>query len=157
MAKGQFDQEQNNNIESFFPDFVKEMDKGAMGHALTRWKQTHASNILDSPLFLLLNFEKFPRKTWFEMIVWKFTNYRNQVYLKSEGVQQPQPPLMASTLKNSNPLLKFSSLMTGRELFALENHNAITSAGKQRALDTKNPSAAANHPLDFFGQTEIGI
>jgi hypothetical protein len=40
------------------------------------------------------------------MIVRKFTNYRNQVYLKSEGVQQPQPPLMASTLKKSNPLLQ---------------------------------------------------
>jgi hypothetical protein len=63
MAKGQFDQEQNNHIESFFPDSVKEMDKGVTGHALTRWKQTHASNILDSPLFLSLNFEKFPRKT----------------------------------------------------------------------------------------------
>ena len=67
MVKGQFTQLQNTHIESFFPDFVQQMDKGVAGANLTRWKQTQASNILDSPLFLTLDLETFPRKNWFEV------------------------------------------------------------------------------------------
>lgn len=66
MAKGQFTQAQNTHIQSFFPEFVKEMEKGVMGHALTRWKQTKASVILDSSLFTALD-TKFSRKIWFEV------------------------------------------------------------------------------------------
>ena len=67
MVKGQFTELQNKHIESFFPDFVQQMDKAVAGTKLTRWKQTQASNILDSPLFLTLDLEKFPRKNWFEV------------------------------------------------------------------------------------------
>ncbi|KAJ7922160.1 hypothetical protein B0H13DRAFT_2317763 [Mycena leptocephala] len=74
------------------------------------------------------------------MIVRKFTNYRNQVYVKSDAKQASLP---VSTLKKSNPLLKFSSLMTGRELFAHENNQSIDSAVKQRSLDTGNKNSAA--------------
>ncbi|KAJ7866884.1 hypothetical protein B0H13DRAFT_1897869 [Mycena leptocephala] len=146
MAKGQFTKLQNNHIESFFPAFVKEMDKGVTGVPLTRWKQTQASNIMDSPLFSTLDLKKNPRKTClyepllFQMIVRKFTNYRNQVYVKSDAKQASLP---VSTLKKSNPLLKFSSLMTGRELFAHENNQSIDSAVKQRSLDTGNKNSAA--------------
>jgi hypothetical protein len=74
------------------------------------------------------------------MIVRKFTNYRNQVYLKSEA---NQPTLPASTLKKTNPLLKYSTLMTGRELFARDNDQSISTAVKQRSLDTGNKNSAA--------------
>ncbi|KAJ7020447.1 hypothetical protein C8F04DRAFT_1196613 [Mycena alexandri] len=118
------------------------MDKGVSGMDLTRWKQTKASNILDSPFFLTLDFTKFPRKTWFEMIVRKFTNYRNQIYLKSESAATAT--MSVAQVKKANPLLRFSSLMTGRELFAVDNYKSILHAAKQRASDTnsKNPAAA---------------
>jgi hypothetical protein len=67
MVKGQFNQQQNHHIESFFPEFVKQMDKGVTSLALTRWKQTNASNILESALFESLDLDKFSRKTWFEV------------------------------------------------------------------------------------------
>ncbi|KAJ7038639.1 hypothetical protein C8F04DRAFT_1255924 [Mycena alexandri] len=140
MAKGQFSALQNAHIASFFPDFVKEMDKGVTGAGLTRWKQTTASNILDSPLFLNLDIVKFKRQTWYEMVVRKFTNYRNQVYLKSEDAHRRT--LTVAQLKKANPLLKFSSLKTGRELFALDHHDTITHTAKQRALDTNSNSPA---------------
>ncbi|KAJ7208675.1 hypothetical protein GGX14DRAFT_395828 [Mycena pura] len=140
MVKGQFTKLQSAHIESFFPDFVRQMENGVAGAKLTRWKQTQASNILDSPLFLTLDLEKFPRKNWFEMIVRKFTNYRNQIYLKSEGSQQSSTPV--AQLKKSNPLLKFSSLMTGRELFAFDNYERLLGAAKQHALDTNSKSPA---------------
>lgn len=75
------------------------------------------------------------------MIVRKFTNYRNQVYLKSEG-SQPSSTTPVAQLKKSNPLLKFSSLMTGRELFAFDNYECLLGAARQRALDTNNKSPA---------------
>ncbi|KAJ7495575.1 hypothetical protein FB451DRAFT_1387597 [Mycena latifolia] len=139
MPKGQFNEAQNSHIHSFYPAYVKEMDKGVSTLALTRWKQATASGILDSPLFATLD-AGIPRKAWFDMIVRKFTNYRHQVYLKSPEVQSS---MRLSTAKKSNALLKFSSTLTGRQLFAQENHEAITLATKQRGLDTntKNPAA----------------
>ncbi|KAJ7667332.1 hypothetical protein B0H17DRAFT_1142821 [Mycena rosella] len=139
MAKGQFTEAQNSHIHSFFTDFVKEMDKGVSGHILTQWKQTKASSILDSLHFAVLD-EKLSKQTLFEMIVRKFTNYRNHVYLKSPEAQTSSG---SSNIRKTNPLLKFSATTTGRQLFATENHDAITSAAKQRGLDTKNKNAAA--------------
>ena len=75
------------------------------------------------------------------MIVRKFTNYRNQVYLKSEG-SQPSSTTAVAQLKKSNPLLKFSSLMTGRELFAFDNYDGLLGAARQHALDTNSKSPA---------------
>ncbi|KAJ7256378.1 hypothetical protein C8J57DRAFT_1517546 [Mycena rebaudengoi] len=144
MVKGQFNKQQNNHIESFFPEFVTQMDKGVTGLVLTCWKQTNASNILDSALFESLDLEKFSRKAWFEMIVRKFMNYRNQVYLKSEG---NHPTLPASTLKKTKPLLKYSILMTGRELFAHDNQQSISAAVQQRCLDTGNKNSAAVYQM----------
>ncbi|KAJ6614083.1 hypothetical protein B0H10DRAFT_1951003 [Mycena sp. CBHHK59/15] len=66
MPKGKFTKEQNTHIESFMPDFVKELERGVDGTGLTRWKQSTASNILDSPLFLSLDMVAVPRNTWFE-------------------------------------------------------------------------------------------
>ncbi|KAJ7681432.1 hypothetical protein B0H17DRAFT_1205843 [Mycena rosella] len=95
--------------------------------------------VLDSPHFAVLD-EKLSRQTWFEMIVRKFTNYRNHIYLKSPEAQTSSG---SSNIRKTNPLLKLSATTTGRQLFATENHDAITSAAKQRGLDTKNKNAAA--------------
>jgi hypothetical protein len=58
-----------------------------------------------------------------KMIVRKFTNYRTQVYLKnSETLTPPQPP------SPTGPLFKFSSVLTGRQLFAKDNSASINSA-----------------------------
>jgi hypothetical protein len=73
------------------------------------------------------------------MIVRKFKIYRNQVYLKSEG---NQPTLPASTLKKTNPLLKYSTLITGRELFACDNHQSISAPVQQHSLDTGDKNSA---------------
>lgn len=80
------------------------------------------------------------------MIVRKFTNYRNQVYLKSP---EAQSSAKLSDLKKNNILLKFSSIQTGRQLYASENHDAISTAAKIRALDTgnDNPGSVFNNIL----------
>ncbi|KAJ7714459.1 hypothetical protein B0H14DRAFT_3171430 [Mycena olivaceomarginata] len=139
MAKGQFDRPQNDHIESFFPEFAKELDRGVDGAALTKWKQAKASSIMESPAFNNLDLKKNPRKAWFEMIVRKFTNYRNQVYRKS-ATATPTPALAN---RKANPLLKFSSITSGRQQFAKENSESITAAAHQRLLDTDNKSLAA--------------
>lgn len=140
---------------------MKEMDRGVEGIQLTRWKQTLASNILDTPLFSTLDLNEYPRKTWFEvycqfttvcltrtntilqMIVRKFTNYRNQVYLKSSD----RVSTTALSTKKANPLLKFSSVISGRQLFAQENSESLTAASKQRVDDTDHKSLAAVYQI----------
>ncbi|KAJ7794035.1 hypothetical protein B0H14DRAFT_3159312 [Mycena olivaceomarginata] len=139
MAKGQFERPQNDHIESFFPEFAKELDRGVDGAALTKWKQAKASSIMESPAFTNLDLKKNPRKAWFEMIVRKFTNYRNQVYRKS-ATAIPTPALAN---RKANLLLKFSSITSGRQQFAKENSESITAAAHQRLLDTNNKSLAA--------------
>ncbi|KAJ7787451.1 hypothetical protein B0H14DRAFT_3163172 [Mycena olivaceomarginata] len=133
MAKGQFYRPQNDHIESFFPEFAKELDRGVDGAQLT------ASSIMESPAFTNLDLKKNPRKAWFEMIVRKLTNYRNQIYRKS-ATAIPTPALAN---RKANPLLKFSSITSGRQQFAKENSESITAAAHQRLLDTDNKSLAA--------------
>lgn len=74
-----------------------------------------------------------------QKIVRKFTNYRNQIYLKSDGASNTTP---ASVMK-TNTLLKLSPLLTGRQLFAQEQQEAIAAGCKQRMLDTGHTSPAA--------------
>ena len=79
-----------------------------------------------------------------EMIVRKFTNYRNQVYLKlPEHASLPT----ALSSKKGNPLLKFSSVLSGRQLFAQENSELLAAATKQRVLDTGHKSHAAVYQI----------
>ncbi|KAJ7790511.1 hypothetical protein B0H14DRAFT_3891150 [Mycena olivaceomarginata] len=137
MAKGQFDRPQNDHIESFFPEFAKELDRGVDGAALTKWKQAKASSIMESPAFTNLDLKKESKEGM--MIVRKFTNYRNQVYRKS-ATAIPTPALAN---RKANLLLKFSSITSGRQQFAKENSESITAAAHQRLLDTNNKSLAA--------------
>ncbi|KAJ7663718.1 hypothetical protein DFH06DRAFT_1324234 [Mycena polygramma] len=143
MAKGEFSVAQKEHIESFIPEFIEEMGKGVAGIALTRWKQGKASTILDSPPFATLDLSKNSRKAWFEMIVRKFTNYRNQVYLKSAEAQDT----LAVRTKKANPLLKFSSVTSGRQLFAREKEEEINAACKERLLDTGHNSPAGVYQI----------
>ncbi|KAJ6534867.1 hypothetical protein B0H19DRAFT_1080285 [Mycena capillaripes] len=140
MPKGKFTTHQNAHIESFMPDFVKELDRGLEGVPLTHWKQAKASHILESDLFTDLDMSEISRKGWFDMIVRKFTNYRNQVYRKSPGHETFSTAISS---KRANPLLKFSSVLSGRELFAKTNSEFIDAATQQRVLDTGNKTHAA--------------
>ncbi|KAK7045237.1 hypothetical protein R3P38DRAFT_2508308 [Favolaschia claudopus] len=140
MPKGQFTRAQNDYIESFFPQFVVELDKGLSGVPLTQWKQGKASDILDSTTFQGLDLDKLPRKTWFEMIVRKFTNYRNQTYLKGNT-----NAVAAVPNKKTNPLMKFSSILSGRQLFSRENKNSWSAAVEQRIRDTNTTNRGAVH------------
>ncbi|KAJ6512468.1 hypothetical protein C8R45DRAFT_1087636 [Mycena sanguinolenta] len=126
MPKGQFDRIQNDHIESFFPEFTKELDKGLAGAELTRWKQCKAGAILESPLFASLS-QKNSRKIWFETIVRKFTNFRNQTY--------PKLALAAG---------KASVLPSNADsFFAEQNCDELKVAYQQRMADTKIKSPAA--------------
>jgi hypothetical protein len=49
----------------------------------------------------------------------------------------------AISSKRANPLLKFSSVLSGRELFAKTNSEFIDAATQQRVLDTGNKTHAA--------------
>jgi hypothetical protein len=67
MPKGKFNTHQNAHIESFMPDFVKELYRGLEGVPLTHWKQAKASHILESDLFSNLDMSEISRKGWFDV------------------------------------------------------------------------------------------
>ncbi|KAF7372610.1 hypothetical protein MVEN_00124000 [Mycena venus] len=139
MRQGQFTKVQRLHIESYNNAFTAVLDNGLEGKKLTEWKQKTASEILDSPQFSDLDTSEFSRKHWFEMIVRKFTNYRTQVYLKKDRgiVGTPQPP------SPTGPLFKFSSLLTGRQLFAQKNSEEINFTAAQRLTATGHNNTAA--------------
>ncbi|KAJ6547868.1 hypothetical protein B0H10DRAFT_2243337 [Mycena sp. CBHHK59/15] len=60
------------------------------------------------------------------MIVRKYTNYLHQVYKKAH----PET-VSASDIIKANPLLKFSSVLSGRQLFARDMHDEMLAASKQ--------------------------
>jgi uncharacterized protein YjiS (DUF1127 family) len=68
----------------------------------------------------------------------KFTNYFNNVYKRSHE-EEPS----ASVLIKSNPLLRFTSTLSGHQLFARESHNDIHRLSAQRITDTGVNEAAA--------------
>ncbi|KAJ7848520.1 hypothetical protein B0H13DRAFT_1906697 [Mycena leptocephala] len=142
MPKGKFTKEQNTHIESFMPDFVKELERGVDGTGLTHWKQSMASNILDSPSsypsIWIHHMSCFVTSFLPQTVVRKFTNYRNHIWLPSQPCSES-----ALTNKKANPLLEFSSIRNGRQLFTEENAESLATASKQRVLDTGNKSHAA--------------
>ncbi|KAJ7772806.1 hypothetical protein B0H14DRAFT_2632237 [Mycena olivaceomarginata] len=84
------------------------------------------------------------------MIVRKFTNYRNCVYRKSATAI----PTSALANEKANPLLKFSSITSGCQLFAKDHSESITATSRRRLLDTEIrpskepiPSAILRHSV----------
>ncbi|KAJ6524943.1 hypothetical protein B0H19DRAFT_1085066 [Mycena capillaripes] len=73
------------------------------------------------------------------MIVRKYTNYFNNVYRNSHPEEPP-----ASALIKNNPLLKFTSILNGRQLFARDFHDEIGAIATQRVADTGINAAAAH-------------
>lgn len=73
------------------------------------------------------------------MIVRKFTNYFNNVYRKSH----PDEPLASEQIK-TNPLLKFTSVPSGRQVYARDFHDEIEAVAAQRMADTGINAAAAH-------------
>lgn len=71
-----------------------------------------------------------------QMIVRKFTNYRNQVYLKN----RPPAPIPSVI---GGPLFRFSSGLTGRQLFAKDNSTLINSTAAARIATADHGSLAA--------------
>ncbi|KAJ7069030.1 hypothetical protein B0H15DRAFT_957958 [Mycena belliarum] len=129
MRQGQFTVAQRLHIESYFPDFASLLQTGLSGSQLTAWKQKTASDILDSPQLEDLDMSQHSRKAWFEMIVRKFTNYRNQVYRKQ------------------NPVSSTTSPTPHSPLFAKENGAALNSAAAQRVTSTGHGSLVAAYQL----------
>ncbi|KAJ7120640.1 hypothetical protein C8R46DRAFT_1123984 [Mycena filopes] len=138
MRKGKLTAEHQTHLATYIPEYISKLDEGVRGQALTRWKQSTATKALASPAFADLDVSEIPRTVWFQTIVRKFTNYFHQIYKKDH----PDEP-SASTLVKSNPLLKFVSILTGRQLFANENHAEILSRSQQRVADTGINEAAA--------------
>ncbi|KAJ6471172.1 hypothetical protein DFH09DRAFT_1373387 [Mycena vulgaris] len=143
MRTGQFSDPHRLYIESYLKDFVEVLDKGVTGRKLTQWKHSTASTILDSDQLSDLDTTMFTRKQWFEMIVRKFTNYRTQVYLK----QNPHSTTSEPDRSESAPLFRFSSVLTGRQLFAKENSEAIKLAATQHLTSTGHGSLAASYQM----------
>ncbi|KAJ6620175.1 hypothetical protein B0H10DRAFT_1946236 [Mycena sp. CBHHK59/15] len=62
MVKGQFTELQNAHIESFFPDFVEQMDKGVAGAKLMRWKHFRMTQHRpEAPVQMSPNLLRLPR------------------------------------------------------------------------------------------------
>ncbi|KAJ6582632.1 hypothetical protein DFH09DRAFT_1309580 [Mycena vulgaris] len=137
MRRGEFTESQRLYIETYLEAFTTLLDTGVGARKQTEWKQATALSILDSPQFSDLDTTKNPRTKWFKMIVRKFTNYRTQVYLKHNPVSAAMsgPP-------GSGPLFRFSSVLTGRQLFAKENSAIINTAAKQRVATLGHGSVA---------------
>ena len=73
-----------------------------------------------------------------QMIIRKFTNYYNNIYKKTHPDEPSAPELI-----KSNPLLKFNSVLSGRQLFSRECHHEISQLSAQRAADTGINGVAA--------------
>lgn len=159
MAKGKFNAIQKEHLDTYIAEYIASLDGGLRGSALTKWKQATATKALDSPAFLGLDVSVISRNEWFkvcvfdeknagltraQMIVRKFTNYFNQVYKKSNLDESSSP---SASIKG-NPLLKFSTVLTGRQLFAQTMKDKIVAVSKQRVADTGvNEAAAYQHVL----------
>ncbi|KAJ6587613.1 hypothetical protein DFH09DRAFT_1274490, partial [Mycena vulgaris] len=142
MAKGKFSSAQNAHLNTYIPEYVSKLDAGVQGILLTRWKQATATKALESEAFRDLDVSEISRNVWSTMIVRKFTNYFHQVYKKSHSESLP------STAVKGNPLLKFTSVLSGRQMFARDMHGSIIDVSRQRASDTgENEAAAYQHAL----------
>jgi hypothetical protein len=109
--KSPFTPEQNAFIDSFMDAFVAKVESGPTTGELTKWKQSSATTILESPLFADLDPNQASRKQWYEVrassppldyltdhtcqqIVRKFTNHHNNVYLKKSSRLRRRPLLV---------------------------------------------------------------
>lgn len=155
MAKGHFSADQTEHLNTYLPKYIEKLDACASTLELTRWKQATATKALASPQFADLDFDKFNRTKWFEvriltpvrpsldqlsptqMIVRKYTNYLHQVYRKTH----PET-VSPSAMTKANPLLKFSSVLSGRQMFARDMHDDVVAASKQRVVDKGTNDAA---------------
>ncbi|KAJ6470130.1 hypothetical protein C8R47DRAFT_1222763 [Mycena vitilis] len=136
--KGKFNTAQKHYIDSYLPEYIEKLDAGVRGTQLTRWKQAVAGKALAAPEFADLDTSTVSRTQYFAEIVRKFTNYFHQVYKKSHPEQEPS----ASALIKANPLLKFTSILSGRQVFARDVHDDILAASQQRVADTGANEAA---------------
>ncbi|KAJ6542130.1 hypothetical protein B0H10DRAFT_2203445 [Mycena sp. CBHHK59/15] len=138
MGKGQFTAAQVEHLNSYLPDYIAKLDAGVRGIELTRWKQDTANTPLASAEFEELDLSKNSRSKWFKMIVRKYTNYLHHIYKKAH------PEILStSEIIKANPLLKFSSTLSGRQLFVREMHPAILAAAKQQVADMGTTEAGA--------------
>lgn len=76
------------------------------------------------------------------MIVRKYTNYMHHVYRKTH----PENISMSSATR-ANPLLKFSSILSGRQLFARDKQADVAAAAKQ--LDSDKGAQATNEVASY--------
>ncbi|KAJ6550938.1 hypothetical protein B0H10DRAFT_2446999 [Mycena sp. CBHHK59/15] len=130
MPKCQFSPAQVQHLDSYLPEYITRLDARAPTKELTLWKQATATKIFASPEFSDLDLAKHPRAKWFEKIVRKYTNYLHQVYKKAH----PET-VSASDIIKANLLLKFSSVLSGCQLFARDMHDEIVAASKQHVID----------------------
>ncbi|KAJ7764240.1 hypothetical protein B0H16DRAFT_1883519, partial [Mycena metata] len=138
MAKSPFNTAQKDHLNGFLPEYIKKLDAGATTNELTKWKQATATKALGAAVFADLDFTQHSRTQWFEIIVRKYTNYYHQIYKKTH----PTHP-SASEIIKANPLLKFRSVPSGRQLFARDTHDDIMVAAKQHSLDKGTNAAGA--------------
>ncbi|KAJ7906339.1 hypothetical protein B0H13DRAFT_1880654 [Mycena leptocephala] len=142
MAKGKFNDLQKAHLNTYLPEYIKKLDDGTSRNKLTAWKQATARKALASPAFADLDYTKYSRTKWFEMIVRKYTNYVHQVYRKTH----PENISMSSATR-ANPLLKFSSILSGRQLFARDKQADVAAAAKQ--LDSDKGAQATNEVASY--------
>ncbi|KAJ7922587.1 hypothetical protein B0H13DRAFT_1865608 [Mycena leptocephala] len=139
MRKGNFTAEQDVHPNTYMPELLQKLGAGVRSVELTRWKQSVATKALGTSAFADLDVSTIPRTEWFKMIVRKYTNYFNNVYRKSHPEELP-----ASALITNNPLIKFTSILNGRQLFARDFHDEIGAIAAQRVADTSINAAAAH-------------
>ncbi|KAJ7897918.1 hypothetical protein B0H14DRAFT_2557436 [Mycena olivaceomarginata] len=135
---GKLNTAQSAHLNTYLDEFIAKLDAGVRGIELTRWKHSVATKALASPSFQDLDVSEIPRTEWFKIIVRKFTNYFNNIYKKTHPEETSTPDLI-----KSNPLLKFTSVLSGRQLFSRDCQDEILLVAAQRAADTGINEAAA--------------
>jgi hypothetical protein len=72
MGESPFTEAQNAYIDSFMDALTAKLDAGTDSHELTKWKQTTASEIQNSPLFTTLDLAVHNKQQWFQVrtVVW---------------------------------------------------------------------------------------
>ncbi|KAJ7239655.1 hypothetical protein C8J57DRAFT_1727279 [Mycena rebaudengoi] len=67
MGESPFTEAQNAYIDSFMDALTTKLDAGTDSHELTKWKQTTASEIQNSPLFTTLDLAVHNKQQWFQL------------------------------------------------------------------------------------------
>ncbi|KAK6966395.1 hypothetical protein R3P38DRAFT_3516953 [Favolaschia claudopus] len=140
--KSQFNTAQEAHLNSYIEDFKTQLDAGTTGIALTRLKQGIATKALASPAFQDLDVRKPVTRNRGSEI--------HQLLQQCLEEGASRGAVWYPTLVTNNPLLKFASILNGRQTFAREKAGTISIQAAQRVQSTGINDASWSGTVDYY-------